>query len=329
MRKLLIIAPSFAPNQGGVESHLKNIIPLLIEDYDVTVICRYSNSIPRSQNFNGVSVIRLPKSSIGIRLWSIFYSSWLRKFDAIHTHDFFPMPIYKRASKTSRWIHTFHGYEGFPLNEKAVNSRRQINNLVDSTIGVGKFIEKWYGTKCDEWIYGGVEIKSLPQKKKPVWDIVFYGRLEPDTGVKTYLESLNLLAQKNNPKLLVVGSGSLKNELQDYSDKHDLGVEFKDFSDNVLQDVASSRVAFVSGYLAIIESAAIGLNIISVFDTPIKKDYLEMHPMSGHFDICSSFQEVADSYNKIKDNRVDAHFQTWAKNQTWEKIVKLYLKYYE
>ena len=329
MRKLLIIAPSFAPNQGGVESHLKNIIPLLLKDFEVTVLCRYNHSIPRRQKFRGVSVMRLPESSIGIRLWSIAYALWLRKFDVIHSHDFFPMPIYKLVPKSSKWVHTFHGYEGFPLSEQAIESRQRINNLVDATIGVGKFIEKWYETKCDEWIYGGVDIQSLPKKEKPIWDIIFYGRLEPDTGVKTYINAINTLSKKSKLSTLFVGSGSLNNELRDFATKNGLNIEFKEFSSEVLEYAARSNVAFVSGYLAVIESAAIGLNIVSVYDTPIKKDYLQMHPMSDHFAVCSNENDVARSYLKLKGKPVDKQLREWAKHQTWENIARIYLKYYK
>lgn len=330
MKNLLIIAPSFWPLQGGVESHLKNILPMLSNmGYKITVVCRYDKKLPREQIYKGMRVIRLPKSNFGLRIWALANLRLLLKHKVVHSHDYFPTPIHELLGGKVKWVHTFHGYEGYPVLPEVIKSRQQVRKLVPSCIGVGEFIEKWYGTTCEEWIYGAVDFESLPKKTKPKTDIIFYGRLEEDTGIRTYIKAFEIISKTNDLKMLVVGSGSLKRELLDYSEKMKLHIVFKDFSDDVLQDVAQSKIAFVSGYLSIIEAAAIGLQVISVYDTPIKKDYLEMHPMSAHFKVCSSPEQIYKAYLDAKDTEISSYFRDWAKNQSWSRICSIYSKYYE
>ena len=331
MKKLLIVAPSFAPLKGGVESHLKKVIPVIMNrGYDITIVTRYHTDIPPTQNYAGTNVIRLPKNSIGLRTWIIKNTKLLKEFDAVHTHDYFPDPLYKKLNDKVSWVHTFHGYEEVTLLTSAIQSRQEVRRKVQNCIGVGRFIEKWYGTKCNEWIYGAISTEDIPKERPPKWDIIFYGRLEQDTGIKTYLEAFEILSKQNmDLSMAVVGSGSLEIEMKEFVTSRNLNVEFMGSTDKVLEYVSMSRIAFVSGYLAIIESAAIGLNIVCVYDTPIKKDYLEMHPMAKYLKICKNPLEVVDAFNEIKDKDTNPELKKWARNQTWSKIADIYVKYYE
>jgi glycosyltransferase involved in cell wall biosynthesis len=332
-KRLLIVAPSFYPASGGVEMHLQGVLPHLRQQgYEPTVLVRYAPQIPAKQVVKGTTVLRLPRhdNRLILGLWMAKHRALLQASDAIHSHDYFPLSLFKRYGHKP-WIHTFHGYEGYPLAPAAITARRHIRSIVSACIGVGAFIEKWYGTVCDQWIYGAIETATLPAKQAPKWDVIFYGRLEADTGIASYLEGFKLISAKHpSARLLVVGNGSLLSWAQQYAKDNNLAIDFKPATLRVLQYVAQARIAFVSGYLAILESAAIGLPIISIYDTPIKQDYLLMHPMAKHFSIANSPTQVAQAYQTVSaSNRADKQLQAWARSQTWDKIAKIYTSYYE
>ena len=84
----------------------------------------------------------------------------------VHSHDYFPFNL-RKILPNIRWVHTFHGYEGYPLHEEAIESRRRLHGLVEYSFCVGQFIEKWYGTKCDNILWGAadqVAIKNIKSK---------------------------------------------------------------------------------------------------------------------------------------------------------------------
>ena len=275
--------------------------------------------------------MRMPRLDSSKTMW-LWYLGHKKLFDeavAIHSHDYFPFAL-RKLIKNKHWVHTFHGYEGYPLDPRAIESRKEVSKSVDYTFCVGQFIEKWYGTKCNEVIWGATE--PLKQnKEKPKWDFIFYGRYEPDTGFEEYIKGFKLIS-KNQPglKMLALGFGSLEGWAKAFATKHTLNIEFHERVGEVAPFLARSRVAFVSGYLAIIECGLAKKPIVAYYGTPIKKDYLECHPKAQAFEVVHSAQQIATAGLKaLKPNPQDIQsLYNWSKTQTWDKIIDQYEKVY-
>ena len=331
--KLLVLAPAYFPSNGGVERHIRAIVGLLkTQGVDVTIAVRYKSSYPKSQLVDNVRVLRMPKrdNRISWQYWSRVHGRLLNHIDVIHSHDVFPFTL-RQMMKQKRWIHTFHGYEGYPVEKSAIISRQSVAKSVDYTFGIGAFIEKWYGTKCDEILYGASS-QGLGHKLKEEWDVVYYGRLEKDTGFQDYLKGFALASERTpNLSLVVLGDGSLMDWARKYAKTYDLKVDFKGMVESVFDYLASSKIAYVSGYLGIIEAGIHELPIIAQYNSPIKKDYLQLHPMAKYMQIVSSPKSIARAtYDTMSggSSTVKAVKQ-WATGQTWDNIADKYRAAYQ
>lgn len=122
---------------------------------------------------------------------------------------------------------------------------------------------------------------------------IFLGRKSEDTGYSEYLK----LAQKHKLNLDV------------YTDRPNASELIPDYD-----------FAFVSRYLAILESLAAGVPVIAHYNNEIKRDYLSMAPFAPFINIFHTFDKVNLYVSKTQINKG----QVWAKKQTWEKLVRQY-----
>lgn len=331
-RSLVVLAPSYYPNTGGVEKHLEKVCEGLIKrGWGVTVFVRYSPGYPKAQKHHGVNIVRMPKSDGTKTLW-LWYLKNKQVFDgavAIHSHDYFPFAL-RKLIKNKRWVHTYHGYEGYPLDPRAVESRQQVLKAVDYSFCVGQFIEKWYGTRCDQVIWGAAEgVKQTKTSTK--WDFIFYGRFEQDTGFEEYVKGFKLI-QDSNPKsnMLILGYGTKEVWAKDYVKQHNLNVTFHGPVGDVRPFLLQSKVAFVSGYLALIECGLAKKPVVAYYGTPIKEDYLKCHPEAKSLAIVHSAQQIASSGQRaLKPNPKEIQdLYDWSRVQTWDKIINQYEEAY-
>ncbi len=328
--KIVFITSSYYPSLGGVEKHVQRVSEILAsKGCEVKVFVRYKENYPKYQKINNVEIYRMPKKDgrPNINLWYLKNKKYF-KDAVIHSHDYFPFSL--RRLVKNRWVHTFHGFEGYPVSKIAIESRKRVLANVDYSFCVGKFIEKWYGTKCDEVLWGASD-KPKKYDIKPKYDFVFFGRLEKDTGINAYLEAFKILSNKKKSlKMLVVGWGGLQNKNIKYAKDNKLDIEFRKPVKDVYAVLAESKIAFVSGYQAIIESAMMKKPIIAYYDNPLKKDYLQMHPMSNHIYLADSKKQITESVLKIIDNsfKISPAIISWANSQTWDSIVSIYSESY-
>ncbi|HSX02873.1 MAG TPA: glycosyltransferase family 4 protein [Candidatus Saccharimonadia bacterium] len=331
---MVVFAPSYYPARGGVEKHLAEVYGLLKDEFSITVFVRYAPNLPAKYTEGDIRVIRLPRSDRRqvMALWAARYWRTLRAADCFHSHDVFPALV-RRLFPRTRWVHTFHGYEGYPLQPQAIASRQRVRQLVDYAFGVGQFIEKWYGTPCDEVMYGATNLRPPHPAPAQKWSAIFYGRLEPDTGFKAYLEGFKLLHdQQPNATLMVLGNGSQQAWAEDFIARHHLPVTLHDMVPAPAPYVEQARVALVSGYQAIAESAALGKPIVAVYETPIKHDYLACHPLAKTLSITRTPAEIAAAAQaalKLPADDAGLHrAQVWAFKQTWQRVADRYAAQY-
>jgi glycosyltransferase involved in cell wall biosynthesis len=195
-------------------------------------------------------------------------------------------------------------------------------------ICIGSFYNKWFGLKQGFVSYGAVNNKLIEQGSKlnkPIKDAMFLGRLEEETGIMEYLKAIN----GTNIKLDVFGAGSLEKQAKEYAKQNKLNISFKGFVANATDYIKDFKYIFSSRYLGILEAMALKKPVFAVYNNKIKQDYLEMTPFSKFIAISKDGEHVnkdLENYAKGKSTINIDEAYTWAKTQTWENMVTLYLK---
>lgn len=349
--RVVFFSRLFYPHIGGVEKHVFEVSKVLKKaEYSVAVFAeKYSSELRQRDTIEGIDIYRIPilknnwfkKFRIWKYLWK--YRKFLQKADVIHCHDvfFWYLPFRFIFPKKRVYI-TFHGYETkFPLSTKAILIRKLSEKLAQGSICVGEYIKKWYGTNPYFVTYGGVrkvensglEVKNYTSKKlrsTPAFiarkiKVIFVGRLEQDTGIPIYLKALEILQSRQVPfQFQAVGDGSLRPAVEKF------GTVFG-FQKNTQQYVISADIVFASSYLSILEALSAKKVVFSIFENPLKKDYLINTPFSKYIRIHSDPKKLADDveyfwYNTKERNEIVNSGTKWVKNQTWEKVAETYMK---
>jgi glycosyltransferase involved in cell wall biosynthesis len=219
---------------------------------------------------------------------------------------------------------TFHGYESYPIKSSAIRVRKLSEILSNGNICIGDFITKWYGTHPTYISYGATQIVKKPSVNDSK-TALFYGRLDDQTGIETYIEGFKKIKKSiKDFELLVIGNGVYEEDVQKITKRID-------FKENLSQEINSHNILFVSRYLSILEALAAQRLVIAVYDNPVKRDYLQMAPFAKFIEICETSDEVAEKviyYLKNpdeKNRKIELGYQ-WATQQTWENLTSLYLK---
>jgi len=225
---------------------------------------------------------------------------------------------------------TFHGWEGkFPIPKRYILARKIWEKLTGGNICVGEYLTKWYGNKPNFITYGGVGgLEGLDGLEGERKKIVFVGRLEKDLGLLTYFKVLDILKKKKiDFEIEFYGDGSLRKEAEKF------GKVFG-FTENILPKIATANFVFGSSYLVILEALFLGKAVISVWENPLKEDYLLLSPFKDLIIADSDPQKISEKIlSLIKNKREESVFMErgyrWAREQTWENVTDLYLKLWE
>lgn len=335
--KIVFLTRLYYPHIGGVERHVAQISKKLQEKgYEITVITeQYDKLLPQREDVDGVSVYRIPvgknekKKKFLIWKWMWQHRRLIKKTHIIHAHDvfFWILPLrFLYAYKP--FFTTFHGYESYPIRSGAKRMRRLSANLSRGNICIGKFMEKWYRTEPTYISYGAIDI--IPDKitKYPENSAVFIGRLDDQTGIRTYAEAFHTL-KSDFPdfQLSVFGDGPLRKEIGEE-------VKLYGFVENAEREIPHFHFAFVSRYLTILEAFAAKRLVFAVYDNPVKEDYLRMTPFAKNVVISKTSDELVKKVNYYLNHPDDGNKLTesayeWVKDQTWDVMVNLYEKLWE
>ncbi len=281
-----------------------------------------------------IVIYRMPEIKEGkqkklfIWQWMWRYRNLILQADIVHAHDvffwylpfrflFFRKPIFT----------TFHGYESYPIKKKAVVIRKMSEMLSIGNICIGDFISKWYGTKPTFVSYGAVE---MPESKNKISNIkkesaVFFGRLDEQTGILTYVEAFKVLKRRVlNFKLLVIGDGIYRKSISRF-------ITIIPFQQNLEKYFEKYHFVFVSRYLSILEAFAAKKLVFAVYDNPLKEDYLRMAPFARFIIIEKDPQKLAEKilyylHNPDEEKKIVSEAYKWVKKQSWEEMVSVYKK---
>lgn len=327
---IVFLSPRFPPQIGGVEKHAFEVAKRLSKKHKVIVVTESPRRDMR-EKIGDLTVFRLYFGKVGwfkkIRIWiKIFKLRRLfEKADIVHCHDVFFWYIPLRLFYPGKKVYiTFHGYETiFPPSGKTIFIRELSERLSKGNISIGSYIKKWYGTNPSLVSYGAADGNKYSKVKKPnsKLRILFVGRMDEDTGVRIYSQTL---AKLKNFEFEACGDGALRKELEKFGKVHG-------FVKNVRQKILKSDIVFAASYLSILEAMINKRPVFSVFENPLKEDYLKMTPFKNWITIQKSSKVLANRMKsfvkskKIREKKVNLAYN-WAKKETWDKLTADYLR---
>lgn len=231
------------PHIGGVERHIKNLNEeLKIKNYEITTISEEDINPPHIKIFG----------LLYIWFWLFRNRKLILDSDIVHIHDVFIWYLpFRFLFPRKRVFITFHGWEGvYPIPLWNILNKRVANYLSNGSIAVGKYIEKYYKIKCNEIIYGGIELRIKKEElkiKKQKNTLVYLGRQDVDTGINEFREWL--------------------------TDHKDFKVKFVSNSKRPEKYLKTAEYCVPSGYLSYLEAKSYGCKILTFANNPLKVDY--------------------------------------------------------
>lgn len=343
--KIVFLTRRYLPHIGGVELHIQKLIAELGNGFEVTIVTEQDSAAePLSEQIGRVQVLRIPlpkqqTNKKAIWWWWLRHFSLLLSADVIHVHDvFFWLLPFRYLIFWKKIYITFHGYEGVNNpNYKQKFWHQLAALLTNGNICIGGFHQKWYGVHPDLVSFGAVDRQKLTERshnkiQKGPARIVFVGRLAADTGILTYLEALKLITKNQSVTLDVFGDGPQRSKAEAYVKKHQLSVKFHGFVHQEKIPWQQYDVAFVSRYLAILESFCAGLPVIAHYNVEIKRDYLQLTPFCDWLVVAHTAEEISDGFDKVHSPQFERTIeaaQAWAEQQTWQKMSETYKKLWQ
>ncbi|AJM91323.1 glycosyltransferase family 4 protein [Nitrosopumilus piranensis] len=332
--KILMITPNFYPNIGGVEKHVLQVTNEIIKKgHQVTVLTRkYEKKLHDQETINEINIIRFPLENL-LNTWKWLYKNktLIKNSDIVHCHDYRVFVFYYLPFRIlfpfKHVFITYHGFEGFvPIPRKIFLLRKLSELLTNGNICIGKYIVKWYKTKTNHISYGGV----IPSKITKVSNnsFTFIGRLEKDTGILLFIKAIKLIKDKIGVNLIVdiCGDGSLKDTIIKLNEENNLNIKIHGIT-NPDKFIDKNQFVFCTGYLGILESLIKKRLVFSVYDNPLKQDYLDSLDMTI---TCNSSEQLAEKIIYYVDNfdetekKIEKGYE-FAKLQTWNKLSDTYL----
>lgn len=279
---ILFISKHTFPHMGGVEKHVYEITKeLKLIDNNVQTISEKDIRYPQ------IKIVGL----LYIWFWLFRNRKVILDSDIVHIHDVFIWYLpFKFLYPKKLVFTTFHGWEGkYPIPLMNKLQKKLASKLSTKTISIGKYINKWYGIKSNEIIYGAVDkISSFKSKTNKIPNTILYlGRLEKDTGLLEFLKWLKL---NHNYKVIFLGEGILKDKCKKYGTV--LGNKDPE------KYLKNAEICVPSGYLSYLEARNFGCTIMTFPNNPLKVDY---------------WNDIDKNYSKIK-------------NTTWKDVSNIYLK---
>lgn len=235
--KILQINKLYYPHLGGIETIVKDIAEGLSgkDDLSVDVLACQNKGRRKIETINGITVYR--SASLGIKMgmpisldfFRLFFKIY-KNYDAIIIHHPFPLAFlalpFIKNKPVFIWYHSdivrqkISGFLFSPLLYWGLKKARLIFSASQNLINKSAHLKLWQD-KC-RLIRFGLDLKYFQQDTAPV-DIkspgpliLAVGRLVYYKGFKYLIEAMDRKEIKSIPdiKLIVIGSGPLKNELE-------------------------------------------------------------------------------------------------------------------
>jgi glycosyltransferase involved in cell wall biosynthesis len=344
---VLMLTERLPPAIGGVERHVAGLTQVLVaRGCRVTLVAPKDDSmLPDEREIAGARVIRLPRLGRGrwdyvqAWCWWAYCRCLLDEADVIHFHGVYALlhwfgPIRILCLHKPVYL-TYHGYEmRYPIPTRARLYRCLADRLTRGSLCVGHYLVKWFDLHPASVIYGAVTGPTEPPAPSDTPQAVFVGRLAADTGLDIYVQALGRLRRETgwSLSLTVCGDGPLRVPMETLARKEGVNARFFGFVVDPIRYLTQARVAFVSGYLAILEAMAWWRPIFSVYHNPVKESYLRDIPRAEEMlHIAGSPTELADQLADHLHHPTQAaamleQAAAFAGNWTWDRLADEYLQ---
>lgn len=333
-KKILFLCRLFYPHVGGVEKQVLELSKRLVRrGYVVTVITEnYADGLKKNETVEGINIIRFTPLKIKylglFSIWWWFFKN--RKFiqdaDVVHAHSvyiwYWP---FRLLYLTKPSFATFHGWEGiYPIPLKNILIRKIDSTLANKNISISDYLERHYHMKADKLMYTSVDLltHNFRKIKKNYKSILYVGRLDKDTGLDKILRALSLV-KSSRLKIDFCGDGPLKNKCKEFGNVHGF-VDPNPF-------YKKAFICISPGVTSILEAFTYKCLIITSYNNPVKKDYLQMTPFKNWIIVEKSSKKLAEKIDyfinrpKEAESYVESAYQ-WVKTQNWNKALTTYLE---
>lgn len=348
--RVLMVAERLTPAIGGVERHVAGLVRELVQrGYQVTVVApAHMQGLAEEQNVDGARVLRISRTGHRWRdylrawRWWAEHQSLLAEADLVHFHSVYALLHWFGPARLlcpgKQFYLTYHGYEmRYPVPHRARLYRRLAERWVRGSICVGHYLIKWFHLQPQAVTYGAVTVPPGRSASPAEPYAVFVGRLAPDTGLDIYLRGLGLLKRQYQLTLplIVCGDGPLRSGLEELARSESVEANFVGFVPEPTQYLSQASIAFVSGYLAMLEAMAHRCPVFSVYHTPVKADYLRMIPGTDQmFKVADNADHLAAQLAAMLSGRDDPSQRTkqaysFAQRHTWARLADVYVSLWD
>ena len=121
-----------------------------------------------------------------------------------------------------------------------------------------------------------------------------------------------------------MGDGSFRKEAEELGKVTTTPYEKRDEYEKLLGE---ADVVFASSYLSMLSVMAAKKPVIAVYTNPLKKDYLTLSPFGKFISVVDSADKVVAEVKNLQKTRALSDLAyAWVKDQTWDKVLGIYLK---
>ncbi|MBI4716278.1 MAG: glycosyltransferase family 4 protein [Planctomycetes bacterium] len=306
--RILFFAHRYHPSIGGVEKYIHELArALLALGHEVSVLAgAHADGLPQHERHEGVVVHRFPaqRSPARCRLWLWRHAHLLRRADVVSVSNTHMLEYLWRMLgpllDRRRLFLIRHGMGCvYPVPEEHRRRARRSCAWVAGTIHDGVFIEKWLAVRPELCPDQGLSPEAdtlAPAAEPPPTSAVYIGRLEPDSGIRLYLDAVRRLTREHGLdfRLDVYGDGSLAEALRAEVRRDCLSVRFFGRVADAQTRIAHSCFAFLDGRMAIQEAMARRRLVVAGYVDPLKRDYVCGESFSPFLVPAGSGAEVAE-----------------------------------
>lgn len=346
--RIVFFVHRYWPCVGGVETYVRRLAgAMLTLGHQVDIVTGATlPDVAEKETHEGVSIHRYPalRSPLRSRYWLLRHRHLFTEADVVQVSDTHMFEYFRRmlgpAVGRQKVFLTRHGMSCIcPVPEQEKRRARRALGMAAGLVHDGEFIEKWLGVTPDLCVDQGLcpqadDLRPVPEP--PPTSAVFIGRLEPDTGIRLYIEAVRILTRDWDRalELRVFGDGSLAAELRETVERDNLPVSFHGWTPDAQDRITESCFAFVDGRMTIQEAMARRRLVLSAYNSPLKKDYLCGESFSPYLSAAGGGDQLARKvahYIDHPDERsaiIDRAYQH-ARTLTWARTARAYLDLWE
>ncbi len=346
--RILFFVHRYWPSLGGVETYVHELGRALIKlGHEVDVVAgAHVHGLPPAESHEGISIHRFPaqRSPLRCRLWFWRRRGLFARADVINVSNTHMLEYYWRmiGLLVTRWnvFLTRHGMAFIhPVPESHKCRAFRAQKLAVGTAHDGRFIEKWLGVKPDACPDQGLsppadELEPVPEPSPG--SAVYIGRLEPYTGIRTYLDAVARLNRRRREpfELNIYGDGSLMPELRALVARDSLPVRLHGKTPDAQRHIADSCFAFLDGRMAVQEAMARRRLVFAAYGDPLRRDYVAGESFSPYLITVANGAELGDRVSHFIDHpdersRMVARAFEHARSLSWDRTARAYVSLWE